>query len=356
MERASYGVTEAGEAVEICRLANAAGMRVEILTFGCIIARLETPDRAGRVANVVLGLDSLAGYARRSPHFGAIAGRFANRIARARFVLDGTEYRLAANNGANALHGGRKGFDKVVWQATAGPGERLLLRYLSADGEEGYPGNLAVEVSYSLSDTNELRIDYTATTDKPTVVNLTNHSYFNLAGEGSGDILDHVVSIDAEAFTPIDAEQIPTGEIRSVRGTPFDLTEPAAIGARIRLADEQLRLARGYDHNWVLRRAPRGEVQRAARALDPRSGRVLEVLTDRPGLQFYTGNSLDGSLVGPAGRSYRQSDGLCFETQGFPDAPNQPGFPSAVLRPGERFRSTTVFRFGTDAETPQASA
>jgi aldose 1-epimerase len=356
METASYGVTKAGEAVEIYRLANTAGMRVSILTFGCIIARLEVPDRVGRVANVVLGFDGLAGYAGRSPYFGAVVGRFANRIARGRFAIDGIAYQLATNNRANAMHGGRKGFDKVVWQAAAGPGERLSLHYLSADGEEGYPGNLAVEVIYSLSERNELRIDYAATTDKPTIVNFTNHSYFNLAGEGSGDILDHVVSIDAPSFTPTDAEQIPTGEIRPVRGTPFDLTEPVAIGARLRLADEQLRLARGYDHNWVLRDAPRGGPRQAARALDPRSGRILEVLTDRPGLQFYTGNSLDGSLVGPAGRTYRQSDGFCFETQAFPDAPNQPGFPSAVLRQGERFRSTTVFHFTTDNEAPRAGA
>ncbi len=323
--------------------------RSGILTFGCIIASLEVPDRQGRLANVVLGLDSLEGYARRSPHFGAVVGRFANRIARGRFAIDGADYRLETNNGPNALHGGRKGFDKVVWRAAGGAGRSLVLSYLSPDGEEGYPGNLAVDVTYSLAETNELRIDYAATTDKPTIVNLTNHSYFNLAGEGSGDILGHVVSIESDFFTPTDATQIPTGEIRSVRGTPFDFAAPIAIGERIRLADEQLLLARGYDQNWVLRRPAGGGMLPAARAFDPKTGRILEVLTDQPALQLYTGNSLNGALVGPSGRAYRQSDGLCFETQAFPDAPNQPAFPSALLRPGERFRSTTVLRFSTDS-------
>jgi aldose 1-epimerase len=347
MQKRPYGVTEDGRSVDIYTLANGSGMRVGILTFGCIIASIEVPDRAGRLANVVLGLDSLDGYAHRSPHFGAVVGRFANRIARGRFAIDGTEYRLDTNNGPNALHGGRRGFDKRAWDAVGGEGEALRLSYLSPDGEEGYPGTLAVEVAYRLGKANELRIDYRATTDRPTVVNLTNHSYFNLAGEGSGDILDHVVAIEADGFTPTDATQIPTGEVRPVRGTPFDFTVPCAVGERIRRDDEQLRPARGYDHNWVLRRTEHGGVQPAARAFDPKTGRILEVLTDRPGVQFYTGNSLTGALAGPSGRTYRQSDGLCFETQAFPDAPNQPAFPSAVLRPGEHFRSTTVFRFST---------
>lgn len=350
MKKDLYGTTDDGRPVAAYSLANGAGMRVRILSLGCIIASLEVPDRQGRLANVVLGLDSLEGYLHRSPHFGAIAGRFANRIARGRFVLDGIEYRLETNNGPNALHGGRRGFDKVVWQAESGSGEALTLSYLSPDGEEGYPGNLSVMVTYALGPGNELRIDYAAETDKPTIVNLTNHSYFNLAGEGSGDVLDHLVSIEADHFTPTDATQIPTGEIRPVRGTPFDFTRPTTIGERIRTADEQLQIGLGYDHNWVLRPPWSGEALRlAARAVEPRSGRALEVLTDAPGLQFYTGNQLTGSLVGPGGRAYRQSDGFCFETQRFPDAPNQPGFPSAVLRPGERFRSTTVFRFSADA-------
>jgi aldose 1-epimerase len=344
-----YGSTEDGRDVMAYTIANNAGMRVRILSLGCIIARLEVPDRDGKSANVVLGSDSVDGYLHRSPHFGAIAGRYANRIARGRFAIDGIDYQLDINAPPNALHGGRHGFDKVVWQANGLDGEALVLRYLSPDGEEGYPGNLAVEVTYRLGATNELRIDYAATTDKPTIVNLTNHSYFNLAGEGSGDVLSHVVSIAADHFTPADASQIPTGEIRSVAETPFDFTQPRAIGERIRMADDQLLTAHGYDHNWVLRPQFGAGPRPAARAADPGSGRVLDVLTDAPGLQFYTGNGLNGALVGPSGRAYRQGDAFCFETQQFPDAPNQPGFPSAVLRPGERFRSTTIFRFSIDA-------
>jgi aldose 1-epimerase len=348
MKSERYGVTEDGQPVDAHTLANAAGMRVRVLTLGCIIARLEVPDREGKSVNVVLGMDTLSDYMHRSPHFGAIAGRYANRIAGGRFTIDGTEYRLDTNAAPNALHGGRHGLDKKVWQAHGPGGEALVLRYTSPDGEEGYPGNLAVEVTYTLGSTNELRIDYAATTDKPTVVNLTNHSYFNLAGEGSGDVLGHVVSIAADHVTPTDATQIPTGEIRAVAGTPFDFTQPTPIGERIRVADEQLMIARGYDHNWVLR-APAGEAVRpAARAVEPASGRILEVLTDAPGLQLYTGNSLNGALSGPTGRAYRQGDGVCFETQQFPDAPNHPDFPSAVLRPGERLRTTTIFRFSTD--------
>jgi aldose 1-epimerase len=349
MNSERYGVTEDGKPVVAYTLANTAGMRVCVLSLGCIIAHLEVPDREGNSANVVLGSDSVAGYLHRSPHFGAIAGRYANRIARGRFTIDGIDYQLETNAPPNTLHGGRHGFDKVVWQTESHDGVALVLRYLSPDGEEGFPGNLSVEVTYRLGAANDLRIDYSATTDKPTIVNLTNHSYFNLAGEGSGDVLNHIVSIAADHFTPIDATQIPTGEIRSVGETPFDLRQPTTIGERLRMADEQLLIARGYDHNWVLR-TPAGNAPRhAARAFEPRSGRILDVLTDAPGLQFYTGNSLDGALVGPTGRAYRQSDGCCFETQRFPDAPNQPGFPSAVLRPGEHFRSTTIFRFSTDA-------
>ncbi len=245
-------------------LANTAGMRVCVLTLGCIIARLEVPDRDGKSANIVLGSDSVDGYLHRSPHFGAIAGRYANRIARGRFTIDGIEYQLDTNAPPNTLHGGRHGFDKVIWQAESHDGDALVLRYLSPDGEEGFPGNLAVEVTYRLGPANDLRIDYTATTDKPTVVNLTNHSYFNLAGEGSGDVLNHIVSIEADYFTPTDATQIPTGEIRPVSGTPFDFTRPRVVGERIRMADEQLLIARGYDHNWVLRAAARAGQRRSA--------------------------------------------------------------------------------------------
>lgn len=348
MRTQSFGITDDGVPVDVHALETAAGMRARILNLGCIIASLEVPDREGGLANVVLGLDSVSGYLHRSPHFGAIAGRYANRIADGRFRIDGVEHRLATNAGRNTLHGGPRGFDKAVWQASEGDDGALVLRHVSPDGDQGFPGTLAVEVRYSLGAGNELRIDYAATTDRPTVVNLTNHSYFNLAGEGSGDALDHVVTIEADRFTPTDAAQIPTGEIRATSGTALDFTRPTPIGERIRMADEQLLISRGYDHNWILR-GPAGAAPRlAARAYEPVSGRVLEVLTDAPGLQFYTANGLDGSLVGPSGRAYRQGDAFCFETQQFPDAPNQPSFPSTVLRPGERFSSTTIFRFSTD--------
>jgi aldose 1-epimerase len=322
-------------------------MKVRILTLGCIISRLEVPDRNGRMDNVVLGLDRLDDYLYRSPHFGAIAGRYANRIAGGRFQIDDSKYQLEINDGPNTLHGGRNGFDKKIWRAEASGGEKLTLRYLSPDGEEGFPGDLAVVVTYTVSADNELRIDYSATTQKPTVVNLTNHSYFNLAGEGSGDILNHIVSIESDSYVPTDQTQIPTGEIRAASGSAFDFSVPTRIGERIREADSQLIFARGYDHYWVLRTPVSELVRLAASALEPRSGRMLSVFTDAPGVQFYTANSLLGNLVGPTGRSYRQSDGFCFETQRFPDAPNQSGFPSALLRPGERFQSTTIFRFTT---------
>jgi aldose 1-epimerase len=343
MQRERYGTTSDGLDVDAYTLANGAGMRVQILTLGCVIARLEVPDRAGRVANVVLGLESVDDYMTRSPHFGAIAGRFANRIAGGRFAIDGVAYQLDLNAPPNAMHGGRRGFHKVVWQAACPGGETLVLRYRSADGEEGYPGNFDVTVTYSLGGANELRIDYLAATDKPTVVNLTNHSYFNLAGEGAGDVMGHEVRIDADYFTPTDAVQIPTGVLRAVADTPFDFRAATRIGARIRADDAQMLIARGYDHNFVLRAGD--GVRPAARAVDPGSGRVLEVLTDAPGLQFYTGNSLTGALVGPSGRAYRQGDGFCLETQGFPDAPNHAQFPSAVVRPGTPFRCSTIWRF-----------
>ncbi len=344
MRKSHFGVMADGHSVEKYTLENASGMRVQILTLGCIIARLEIPDRDGQSGNVVLGLNTVEDYMTRSPHFGAIAGRFANRIAGGRFTIDGIPYQLDLNAPPNAMHGGKRSFHKKVWQAHTPNDETLVLRYLSADGEEGFPGNLACTVTYSLGPANELRIDYQAETDKPTIVNLTNHSYFNLAGEGAGDVMQHVVTIDADYFTPTDATQIPTGELRPVTNTPFDFIKPTPVGARIRQADEQLLIARGYDHNWVLRAANGDALRRAALAYDPASGRTLEVLTDAPGLQFYTGNSLTGALVGPAGQAYRQGDGLCLETQNFPDAPNHPNFPSALLRPGESFRSATVWR------------
>ena len=338
-----YGRLDDGAEVRRCVL-EAPGLRVAILTYGGVIASLETPERAGRMANVALGLPSLAEYVRPNPYFGALVGRYANRIAGGRFTLDGQEITLARNNGANALHGGLRGFDKRVWDIVAADARRLELAYASADGEEGYPGTLRVHVTYELDGDNALRIGYRAEADAPTVLNLTNHSYWNLGGEGSGTALDHELMIEADHFTPTDPMQIPTGELRPVDGTPFDFRTPTPIGARIRGNDPQLLTGTGYDHNWVLRGgtdAPR----LAARLHDPRSGRVMEVLTDQPGVQFYSGNRLDGSLVGPSGRAYRSGDGVALETQHFPDSPNQPGFPSTVLRPGGRFESATVLRF-----------
>ena len=337
----SYGRTDAGTEVHRVSLGDAA-LRVSILTFGGVVERIDVPDRDGHAANVVLGLDSLDGYQHRSPHFGALPGRFANRIAGGRFVLDGTEYRLVCNDGPNALHGGPHGFGKQVWSIEDSGERHVTLGLLSPDGDEGYPGALNVRVTYTV-DGPELRLDYKAWTDKPTVLNLTNHSYFNLAGEGSGDVLGHLLLAEADAFLPVTESSIPTGEIRPVAGTPFDFRTPTPIGSRIREADPQILHGQGYDHTWVLR--PGVGLRQAVRLHEPASGRVLEVLTTQPGVQVYTGNQLTGTLAGPSGRSYRQGDAVCFETQHFPDSPNQPAFPSTVLRPGEEFTSATVFRF-----------
>ena len=335
-----------GEEVRRFRLV-ADGIEADVLSYGGIVAALRVPDRAGRMESVVLGLGSLEEYAASSPYFGALVGRYANRIARGRFVLDGTAHQLAVNNGGNALHGGERGFDKRVWEvADAGP-THLTLRRTSRDGEEGYPGTLAVTAAYSV-EPGALRIDYAAETDRPTVLNLTNHSYFNLAGEGGGSVLDHGLRIDADAFLPTDPGQIPTGELRPVAGTPFDFLIPTPIGARIRVGDPQLLRGLGYDHCWVLRGGVTAAPRLVARARHPGSGRVLDVLTTEPGLQFYSGNQLTGSLAGPSGRIYRGGDGFCLETQHFPDSPNRPDFPSTTLRPGERFTSTTLFRFGVE--------
>ncbi len=319
---------------------------VGILTYGGIIDRLETPDARGVRANVVLGYADIADYARGNrPYFGALIGRYANRIARGRFTLDGHTYALALNDGPNTLHGGARGFDKVVWSVEAASPSHIDLRYVSADGEDGYPGALDARVTYALDGDDGLRIVYTATADAPTVVNLTNHSYFNLAGEGSGDVLGHAVRIAASHFTPIDAGGIPTGEIAPVGGTPFDFRTPLPIGARIREGHPQLVCGRGYDHNWVLDRDAAERLAHAATVVDPVGGRCLDVFTTEPGLQFYSGNFLDATEVGSSGRIYRQSAGFALETQHFPDAPNHPSFPSTVLAPGQRFESQTVFRF-----------
>lgn len=343
-----FGRLSDGTEVRLFTLDNGRGMRATITNYGGIVTSLLVPDSAGRVADVVLGYDSLADYVRGSPYFGALVGRYANRIAGGRFALDGATYTLAANDHGQSLHGGLRGFDKVVWEAEPFHDSTQVgvhLSYASADGEEGYPGRLAVAVSYALTDANELRIVYRATTDRPTVLNLSHHGYFNLAGHASGEILGHELTLLAGRFTPVDSLLIPTGELRPVDGTPFDFRMPTAIGARIAQEDEQLRFGRGYDHNWVLEGGEPREPRLAARLRDPRSGRAMEVLTTEPGIQFYSGNFLDGSNVGKGGVAYRHRAGLCLETQHFPDAPNHPGFPSAVLRPGRAFRSTTVYRF-----------
>ena len=342
---ADFGKTPGGVPVQIYTLTNQHGVEARITNYGGTIVSLKVPDRNGAVADVVLGFDSLAGYLENpSPYFGALVGRYANRIGHARFKLDGVEHKLAANNGENTLHGGIHGFNQAVWTARELPDGGLELSYLSKDGEENYPGNLRVTVTYHLSDSNDLRIDYAATTDKGTVLNLTNHSYFNLKGAGEVDILGHVVTLNADRYTPVDAGLIPIGELRAVAGSPFDFRKATPIGARIEQSDPQLKLGKGYDHNWVLK-AGGDALRLAARVEDPGSGRVLEVLTTEPGVQFYTGNFLDGSIQGKGGKVYGLRAGFCLETQHFPDSPNKPAFPSTVLKPGQHFRSTTVFRF-----------
>ncbi|MCI0337560.1 MAG: galactose mutarotase [Acidobacteria bacterium] len=350
LKKESFGKTADGQEVELYTLTNAKGIETGITTYGGIVVSLKVPDRSGKFDDVVLGFDTLDGYLKGHPYFGAIIGRYGNRIGKARFTLNGKEYKLAANNGENSLHGGTKGFDKALWKArplTVKDGVALELSYLSKDGEEGYPGNLSVRVVYTLTDNNELKIDYFATTDKDTVVNLTNHSYFNLAGQGNGDILGHQVQINAGSFTPVDAGLIPTGELRSVKGTPFDFTQNTAIGARVNQPDEQLKLGRGYDHNWVLT-GNAGTMRQAVKVVEPGTGRVMEVWTTEPGVQFYIGNFLDGSLKGKGGKVYQHRYGFCFETQHFPDSPNQPKFPSTVLKRGSRYRTTTIYKFSAD--------
>jgi len=345
-----FGKTAKGEPVQLYTLRNSKGLEASITNYGAILVSLRVPDRNGNVADVVLGFDSLHGYLSEHPYFGAVIGRYGNRIAGGRFVLDGLEYNLARNNGENHLHGGIRGFDKAVWrpkELQAGGDSCLEFTYLSEDGEEGYPGNLTATVRYTLTEDNELRLDYYATSDKATVINLTNHSYFNLAGAGNGDILAHRISINADSFTPVDRGLIPTGELRPVAGTPFDFRQPHAIGERIDGKDQQLVYGKGYDHNFVLN-GPAGSLRPAARVIEPGSGRVVEVPTTEPGVQFYTGNFLDGTIRGKGGAAYGHRYGFCLETQHFPDSPNQPQFPSVVLRPGAKYQSTTVYKFSTD--------
>ena len=338
--------------MELFTLTNAHGIEVRLTNYGGIITSLKTPDRSGRFDDIVLGYDSLSGYLLNSPYFGAIVGRYGNRIARGRFMLDGTSYRLAVNNGPNNLHGGIRGFDKVVWNAepfrTDGT-EGVALEYTSADMEEGFPGTLRARVTYTLTNDNRLIVDYQATTDKPTPVNLTQHSYWNLAGDGSRDILAHVLTINADSMTPVDSTLIPTGEISAVAGTPFDFRTPMPIGARIdQRRYTQIRYGGGYDHNFVLNRgsAVADSLVHAAHVTEPSTGRTLDVFTTEPGIQFYSGNFLDGSITGKAGHIYKYRYGLALETQHYPDSPNHANFPSTILRPGQQYRTRTVFAFG----------
>ena len=346
--KAPFGKTTDGQSVDIYTLKNRRGMEARITNYGGIVVSLTAPDRDGKFADIVLGYNDLDTYRRPPfPYFGAIVGRYGNRIAKGRFTLNGVEYKLAVNNGENHLHGGIKGFDKVVWTArerktTAGPA--LVLNYLSKDGEEGYPGNLQTTVVYTLTNNNELKIEYTASTDKDTVTNLTHHSYFNLAGEGNGDILNHRIMLRADHFIPTDAGSIPTGEIRNVAGTPFDFRKANTIGARINNDDEQLKFGNGYDQTWVID-GPMGTLRQAAIVYEPTSGREMEVWTTEPGVQFYTGNFLDAAIIGKSGKPYPRRSGFCLETQHYPDSPNKPNFPTTTLRRGATYHSTTIYRF-----------
>jgi aldose 1-epimerase len=345
---APFGSTADGTRPGLYTLRNVHGMEARITNYGGIVTQLTAPDRKGVYADVVLGYDTLEEYLKGSPYFGALIGRYGNRIAKGRFTLNGSEYHLATNNGPNALHGGLKGFDKVVWTveraSVTADGPQLKLSYLSRDGEEGYPGNLKVTAIYTLTTDNALRLNYTATTDTETVINLTQHSYFNL--RGYGDVLGHVVKINADKFTPVDSTLIPTGEMKSVDHTPFDFREPTPIGARIDGTDQQLQFARGYDHNWIINKTGEDQaVQVQATVYEPETGRVLEVSSTEPGLQFYTGNFLDGSLTGKGGRRYAFRDAFTMEPQHFPDSPNHPDFPSTALHPGETYHSAIIYRF-----------
>lgn len=349
IEKTGFGTTKEGEAVALYTLTNDNGMEVKIITYGGIIVSIKAPDKNGQLSDVVLGFDNLKDYEEKSPYFGCITGRYANRIAEGRFTLGGVVYdQLAINNGPNHLHGGLKGFDKVVWKAQTGEspnGPALKLQYRSKDMEEGYPGNLDVTVTYMLTNDNALKIDYEATTDKPTLCNLTNHTYFNLAGHGTESHYEHQMMINADAFTPIaDEGAIPTGEIRPVKGSPMDFTSLIPIGLHINDDDEQLKFGSGYDHNWVLNKEQEGELSLAARTVEPTSGRVLETYTTEPGVQFYSGNYLDG-MTGKDGKTYPKRSGFCLETQHYPDSPNHPEFPSTALRPGKKYKSTTIFKF-----------
>jgi aldose 1-epimerase len=348
--KSAFGTLADGTPVDLFTLRNSSGIEARVMTYGGIIVSLRTPDRSGTLGDVVLGFDSLASYVHDSPYFGAIVGRYANRIAKGRFTLDGRTYQLPVNNPPNSLLGGVWGFDMVVWDAAPfdrADGVGVVLSHVSPDGDQGYPGTLQLSATFTLTESDELRVDYRATTDKPTIANITNHSYFNLAGPASGrSATELVVTMPADSYTPVDKTLIPTGEFRSVAGTPFDFRSPRRVADRVRDGrDEQLRIGRGYDHNWVVTRAPTADVHRMALVEDPVSGRVMEILSNQPGVQFYTGNFLDGTAVGKGGTIYRQGDGLCFEPQVFPDTPNKPEFGSARVEPGKPYENRIVYRF-----------
>jgi len=344
LQKTDWGKTEDGTPVQLYTLSNSKGMVAKISTYGAILTELHVPDRTGKMDDVVLGFSDLKTYLAGHPYFGSTVGRYANRIAKGKFTLNGKEYTLAVNNGPNHLHGGLKGFDKQVWRAEpvgSTDGQAVKFSYVSRDGEEGYPGTVSVEVTYTLTERNEIRIDYRATTDKDTPINLTNHSYFNLSGEGSGEILDHELMLEAGRYTPADETLIPTGEIAPVKGTPLDFTSPHKIGERI---DQIPASVGGYDHNFVLNSEGKS-LALAARVYDPKSGRLLEMQTTEPGVQLYTGNFLDGTLKGKKGTAYQKHTAFCLEAQHFPDSPNKPTFPSTILNPGQTYRQTTIYRF-----------
>jgi aldose 1-epimerase len=336
--------TADGKPVTLYTLKNAQGSEAKIMNYGGIVQSLKVADKNGKFDDIVLGYDDVDGYIKVTPYFGCLVGRYGNRIGGAKFNLDGKTYTLATNNGPNSLHGGVKGFDKVVWNVVKATGNSLELQYLSKDGEEGFPGNLDVTAIYTLTDDNELKLTFVATTDKPTVVNLTHHSYFNLRGQGNGDILGHEVYINSDKTTPVDSTLITTGQFADVTGTPFDFRKPTAIGARIDNPDTQLQYGPGYDHNWVINN-PYGQLGLQARVHEPTTGRIMEVWSDEPGLQFYAGNFLDGTITGKGGKVYQKRTGFCMEPQHYPDSPNKPQFPSVVLRPGQKYENTIIYKF-----------
>ena len=350
VKKESFGTLPDSTSVDLYTITNAQGMEIHATNYGGIVVSLRVPDKKGNLDDIALGFDDLKGYLANTPYFGAIIGRYGNRIANGKFTLDGKEYTLARNNGPNSIHGGLKGFNKVAWQAEpfqSPVGVGIILSYTSKDGEEGYPGNLKTKVTYTLTEKNEWIIDYEAVTDKATPVNLTEHTYFNLAGEGKGDVLGHILQLNASRFTPVDQNLIPTGELRPVKSTPLDFTQPTGIGARIDADYEQLRLGHGYDHNFVIDRKDSDPVL-AARVKEPTSGRVLEVYTTEPGVQLYTGNFLDGTITGKGGHVYKQRFGFCLETQHFPDSPNHPDFPTTILRPGQTYHSRTIYKMSAE--------